>query len=235
MKKPAEKPGFDSYATGYDEALMQGLAASGEDKTFFARGRVAWLAGCLRRRAERPRRALDFGCGTGTAAPFLRELLDVETIVGVDVSVQSLEAAQRLHSSTGARFVTFERYAPCEEMDLVFCNGVFHHIRPAERAAAVRYVFRSLRPGGLFAFWENNPWNPGARYVMKRIPFDRDAIPLSATEAKRLLQDGGFEVLERSFLFIFPRLLKWLRPLEAPLSRWPVGAQYQLLCRKPRQ
>jgi hypothetical protein len=27
-------------------------------------------------------------------------------------------------------------------------------------AAAVDYVYRSLRPGGLFAFWENNPWNP---------------------------------------------------------------------------
>ena len=39
---------FDVYATNYDDALAQGLSVSGEDKTYFARGRVQWLRGCLR-------------------------------------------------------------------------------------------------------------------------------------------------------------------------------------------
>ena len=98
---------------------------------------------------------------------------------------------------------------------------------------AIDYVLRSLRPGGLFAFWENNPWNPGTRYVMSRIPFDRDAITLSSPEARHLLRLGGFEILRTDFLFIFPRILDWCRWVEPLCSRLPLGAQYQVLCRKP--
>jgi hypothetical protein len=53
---------------------------------------------------------------------------------------------------------------------------------------------RSLRPGGLFAPWENNPWNPNTRYVMSRIPFDRDATTLSPPKAVGLLRQNGFQV-----------------------------------------
>jgi SAM-dependent methyltransferase len=116
---------------------------------------------------------------------------------------------------------------------LVYCNGVFHHIPPTERAQAVNYIWRSLRPGGLFALWENNPWNPGTRYVMSRIPFDRDAITLSPPEAGSLLRRGGFHVLRTDSLFLFPKLLKCLRWIEPFLSRMPLGGQYQVLCRKP--
>jgi hypothetical protein len=68
---------------------------------------------------------------------------------------------------------------------------------------------------------------------MHRIPFDRGAIPLTPPEVRRLLQAGGFEILRTDFLFLFPRTLKWLRGLETLLARWPLGAQYQVLCRKP--
>jgi hypothetical protein len=89
-----------------------------------------------------------------------------------------------------------------------------------------------LRPGAIFAFWENNPWNPGTRYVMRRVPFDRDAVTLSPPEARRWLRSAGFEILRTDFLFIFPRPLRWLRRLEPILSRAPLGGQYQVLCRK---
>ena len=45
------------------------------------------------------------------------------------------------------------------------------------------FVRQGLRPGGVFALWENNPWNPGTRLVMRRIPFDRNAVLLSARAA----------------------------------------------------
>ena len=110
---------------------------------------------------------------------------------------------------------------------------MFHHILPHERTAAVDYIYRALRPGGLFAFWENNPWNPGTRYVMSRIPFDRDAITLTPPEARHLLRASGFEILRTDFLFIFPRMLNWLRCIEPFLARLPLGTQYQILCRRP--
>jgi hypothetical protein len=80
--------------------------------------------------------------------------------------------------------------------------------------------------------WENNPWNPGTRLVMRRIPFDRDAKTLSAPCARRLLDAAGFDIMSTDFLFLFPRPLAVLRPLEARLTHLPAGAQYMVLCRK---
>jgi hypothetical protein len=81
-----------------------------------------------------------------------------------------------------------------------------------------------LKPGGWFCFWENNPWNPGTRIVMSRIPFDRDAVTLSAPQASRLLRAAGFTVVTTDFLFIFPNFLRHCRPVEPWLCRLPLGA-----------
>jgi len=153
--------------------------------------------------------------------------------VGIDTSGRSLEVARNTFGSLKAQFYGSGEYEAQGRADLVFCNGVFHHIPPPDRATAVEYLFRCLRPGGLFALWENNPWNPGTRYVMSRIPFDRDAITLSPPESRRLVRAAGFEVLRTDCLFIFPHCLRWLRTVEPLLSSLPIGGQYQLLCRKP--
>jgi SAM-dependent methyltransferase len=233
MSGPAPETNFDDYAADYDDALARGVSVSGESKDYFAQGRVAWLAGCLERLEFTPRAALDFGCGTGSSAPFLAALPGVVSLLGVDVSERSIEQARRRHGSGPARFACSADFRPDGSFDLAFCNGVFHHIPPADRAAAVEYVKQALRPGGLFAFWDNNPWNPGARYVMSRIPFDRDAIMISALEAQRLLRSAGLEVVRTDFQFLFPRALKLLRGLEPAAARLPLGAQYQVLCRRP--
>lgn len=227
------KPLFDEYADDYDAALMRGVSVSGEGKEYFAEGRVRWLAGRLAALGETPRSVVDFGCGTGSATPFLLELPGIKSVLGMDVSQGSIQTAQSQHGSERARFVTLAEYKPAAQVDLAFCNGVFHHIPLAERDGAVRFILQTLRPGGLFAFWENNPWNPGTRIVMSRIPFDRDAITLSPPTARTLLQKNGFEILRTDFQFIFPKFLSWLRPLEKMFSPLPLGAQYQVLCRKP--
>lgn len=235
MTRPSShnKTVFDAYATDYDAALACGLSVSGEDKQYFARGRLAWLKTCLQARQETFRTAMDYGCGTGSSADFFFTILGIDRLFGTDTSQKSIEIARQLHGSARAQFCLFEQFHPAGQIDLAFCNGVFHHILPHERPAAVHYIYQALRPGGLFAFWENNPWNPGTRYVMSRIPFDRDAIMLPPPEARGLLQASGFEILRTDFLFIFPRLLSWCRALEPYLARLPLGTQYQILCRKP--
>jgi SAM-dependent methyltransferase len=225
---------FDDYSQGYDAALAQGLSVSGEDKNYFARGRIVWLADCLRQLHEVPRSVMDFGCGTGASAPSFFDSIGVDSVLGLDTSQKSLEVAKRTYGLERVQFLLFNQYQPNEQIDLVFCNGVFHHIPLKQRAAAVNFIYRSLRPGGLFALWENNPWNPGTRYVMSRIPFDRDAITLAPHEARRLLRAGGFGILRTDFLFIFPRVLRWFRCIEPLVSRLPLGAQYQVLCRKTK-
>ena len=233
MSDPAHPPEFDGFAGNYDEALQQGLAVSGEDKDFFAGGRVRWLRSRLEKLGEAlPSSVLDFGCGTGSATPFLRAHLSPERIVGVDVSRKSVEVAARTHTDPRNHFAVLDPAAPPPAVDLAFCNGVFHHIPPAERPGAARYVYDALRPGGLFAFWENNPWNPGTRLVMSRIPFDRDAILVWPAGARRLLGAAGFQILSTTSCFFFPAALRPLRRLDPLLSRTLLGAQYLILCRK---
>lgn len=229
---PDQRPLFDAYATDYDAALAQGISVSGEGKDFFAQGRTAWLARRLHQLGEHPQTVLDFGCGTGSATPFLLGMPGIISVVGMDVSATSIETARKQHGSARASFQTLQTSTPAAQTDLAFCNGVFHHIPLAERAAAMRFIHQSLRPGGLFAFWENNPWNPGTRLVMSRIPFDRDAITLTPPEARGLLRQNGFAILSTDFQFIFPKFLSWLRPLEKIFAPLPLGAQYLVLARK---
>jgi SAM-dependent methyltransferase len=222
-------PNFDRYASTYDVVLSRALSLSGESKEYFARARVEYLTGCLAGAHASVRSVLDFGCGTGSGSRVLAERLRAD-VLGVDVSARSVSEARDAYPD--GRFLTLDQYVPAAEFDLVFCNGVFHHIPPGDRAAALDVVLRSLRPGGLFALWENNPWNPGTRYSMARCEFDRDAVTLSARQAGRLVRAASFHVLRTDFMFIFPRLLRALRRFESPLSRWPLGAQYQVLCRR---
>jgi SAM-dependent methyltransferase len=234
MSKSTRNSGseFDAYAADYDAALAMGVSVSGEDKDYFAHGRIAHLGRCLERLGRRPAAVMDFGCGTGSAAPYLTAMRGVDSVIGVDVSERSIERARVLHGATGVRFATAAGYQPHGAIDLAFCNGVFHHVPPSERGAAVDFVSRSLAPDGLFALWENNPWNPGTRYVMSRIPFDRDAIMLSAFNVWSLLRAHGFEIIRTDFLFVFPRALGWLRPAEDWITKLPLGAQFQVLGRK---
>lgn len=225
-------PEFDQYAEDYDAALAQGLSVSGESKDYFAEGRAKWLAGCLGKLNHSAGSILDFGCGTGSATPYLLKLPGAKSILGVEVSAQSIKVAERLHGGPTVRFELSSGYKPSGTLDLAFCNGVFHHIPLSERSGAVKYVLESLRPGGFFSLWENNPWNPGTHYVMSRIPFDKDAITLPFLETKSLLRSAGFEVVRTDFLFIFPRSLRFLRPLENLVTSLPLGAQYQVLARK---
>ncbi len=230
--RPAE---FDAHADSYDEDLARGLSASGEGKSYYATSRVAWLARRLRELAPSTPatpRVLDFGCGDGFAAPLLLSILKAGSVAGVDVSDGLLEIARARHQGPQASFFQLEGWSEPAGFDLAFTNGVFHHIPLDQRAEALERVRSSLKPGGLFAFWENNPWNPGTRLVMRRVVFDRDAITISPPAGRRLLRHAGFDLLTLDSLFYFPRMLRWFRPLEPILAHLPLGGQYLILARR---
>jgi len=225
---------FDQYAVAYEAALSNAIAPSGETREYFAEGRIAWLNRCLIGCGEKPRTLLDFGCGDGTTTPLLLAALHADSAIGMDVSAKSLAIARKNHATPQIRFESIDEFQASGNLDLAYCNGVFHHIAPIHRAEALALVNRALRMGGLFSFWENNPWSLATRYVMSRCAFDRDAIPLSPPQARRLLHEGGFEILRTDFRFIFPRVLRALRKIEDVVYRLPFGTQYQILCRKIR-
>lgn len=220
---------FDHYAGDYDQLLDQGLAVSGEGKEYFAEGRIDWVKACLEQLSVFPHRVMDYGCGTGSAVPLLLDRFNPEFVIGVDPSPKSIERASQDFRSRRAAFRECSQYVPQEDIDLVYCNGVFHHIPVADRTAAMHFIWRSLKPGGYFALWENNPWNPGTRYVMSRVPFDRDAVMISATDAGKLLRTSGFHIERTNYLFIFPKVFRILRWIEPHVANRPFGAQYLVL------
>ena len=224
---------FDGFADNYDQALQNGLSLSGETKDFFANGRANILARLL---GARPfPRILDYGCGTGSATPYLRALPNVAEVVGVDISDKSLDRARATWQQPHVGFHNLSTLSQLGSFDLAFCNGVFHHIPTSERLESLSQIYHALKPNGLFAFWENNPWNPGTRWVMSRVSFDRDAILLWPKEARRLLSQAGFEIILTHYAFIFPKPLEFLRFAEWPLRNLPLGAQYMLLAMKPKR
>ncbi len=221
---------FDDFEEAYDESLQKGLALSGEDKNYFARERVLQVGQAL---GSRPAgRILDYGCGTGSATPWLLALPGAKAVTGTDPSEKSLARARIFWTDGRVKFVNLKGLEGEGGFDTAFTNGVFHHIPPLDRRAALKAVFSSLRENGMFFFWENNPWNPGTRWVMSRIPFDREAILLWPNSAARLLRATGFTVLGIRHYFIFPRFLKIFRFLEPALARIPLGAQYMIAAQK---
>lgn len=132
-------------------------------------------------------------------------------------------ARQRLPGTV--RLATPERFRD-DSADWCFCNGVFHHIPRAEQPPNLERLRQILHPGGRLTIFENNPLNPGAHLVMRRIPFDADARMISPFRLARAVRRAGFGQVERAYLFLFPRALASLRGLEPLLLRLPIGAQY---------
>ena len=119
---------FDDYATVYDETLNRGLEVTGENKRFFAEGRIRWTA----QRATELRPAinvvLDYGCGTGESASILAGRLACARVVGVDSSEASLAIARRTHATDRVRFEHVAELESLGPFELVYVNGVFHHV-----------------------------------------------------------------------------------------------------------
>lgn len=217
-------------AEDYDAMLDQGIRLSGEDKGWFIDARLRWLAEELPP-GPPPARILDFACGTGETTAALAVAHPAAEVVGTDLAAAAIDRARSTHGGERVRFHAGADLPP-GPFDLCYVNGAFHHIPAGEQPAVLAALRSALRPGGWLALFENNPWNPGARLVMRRIPFDRDAVMLSVPTARRRVRAAGFdEVRPVTSRFWFPRSLSALRPAERLLRRVPGGAQYLVLAR----
>jgi hypothetical protein len=67
---------------------------------------------------------------------------------------------------------------------------------------------------------------------MKHAEIDRSAVPVTSPQAKRMVASNGFNLLKINYYFIFPRFLKFLRPLEPLVSQFQIGAQYVVFSQK---
>ncbi|MCE9539859.1 MAG: class I SAM-dependent methyltransferase [Bacteroidetes bacterium] len=223
---------FDRSAE-YDEMLNKGIALSGEDKYFFIRARFGDLINNIPK-SKTIKKILDFGCGVGDGTLLMKQYFPDTAITGCDTASKALEYANQKNSANGTiSYIEMKNFLFKNEFDLCFVNGVFHHIPLEQRPLSIKMIYDSLKPGGILALFENNPLNPGTKMVMSRIAFDKDAITLVPSETRQMLLSAGFKIkIKPRFLFYFPRVLKYLRPLEQLLVHIPFGAQYYFLAEK---
>ena len=223
---------FDK-ADSYDDMLDKGLSVTGEGKDFYAVGRLAHMQKALPANFI-PKRILDFGCGIGETTTLISEMYPEAEVLGFDTSEETVQFAQEKRGNAKVSFRNISELGSFSDFDLAYVNGVFHHIPVKERLDSARSIYKSLSAEGRLAYFENNPWNPGTRWVMSRIPFDRDAITLNYKESLSLLKNAGFTATRAStrFIFYFPAAVKFLRPMEPYLEGMPLGGQYLVMASK---
>ena len=232
------KAEFDTFADNYDALLddpIRNLCSRGGNQFFHIRKRDMIRDYCERRSIEIARlSALDIGCGRGELLKLLRK--ECVAVAGCDPSREMLEKGRIVEEGIEVRVQSSGVTIPFEDerFDLVTAACVFHHVVPEDRDALMAEVRRVLKPGGVFALIEHNPYNPMTRLIVRRTPVDRDAILLTARSGRGLLRRAGFLEIECQYFLILPASIYNTSPgLERFVGRLPLGGQYALFCTAP--
>lgn len=226
---------FDAHADNYRQTLDDALAIGGGDSLYYAERKFAALRDFMAEGLRTtPTVVLDFGCGTGTNLPFLRELFADSTLYGVDVSSRSLDLACERHIPNCYLNSYDGKHLPFEEakFDLVIVSNVLHHIEPTCRAGTLKEISRCMKPGGLLVVFEHNPSNPVTRKVVRDCPFDVGVTLVSQREIQTVLRDLDYRVAKLWNIIFVPAALKKINALEHSLRWLPLGAQYVLFAER---
>jgi len=178
---------------------------------------------------------LELGCGTGS---FTRELArSGADIVAIDVSPELLEVATANCSAPNVRYEiqnAYELSYPEGVFDSVVGSSVLHHL---EIEAALREIYRVLKPGGQISFTEPNMLNPQIA-IQKNVPWVKRKLGDSPDETaffrwplRHLLEVTGYrEVRIDPFDFLHPktpvRLVNRLNSVGRFLESVPVISEF---------
>jgi len=231
---PPPPRGFDEFGPDYNERLdacLRGLG--GRDGRYYNRLKCDGLLRLARKYLgdTRVRDFLDLGCGTGlterTIAPEFR------FGVGLDMSPGMVRAAGDAPGNCAFALGDAGRLPFADRsFDLVFSFTMLHHLEDPTLAAMLPEVRRVLRPGGLMAHFDHNPYNYLTRQVAKYCDFDQErAILRPLRQVKALARGHGFTVVESGYLAFIPAALSFLEPLERLFRPLPIGGQYYLAAR----
>jgi SAM-dependent methyltransferase len=224
---------FDRYADTYRNEVEQAISFGGQGVDFYTQRKVEHLLERVRPVLGAPEglTVLDVGCGLGLTDRLL--IPRVKAVHGVDIAEGEIERA-RVNNPAG-HYRTYDGTAlPYEDrtFDLAFAVCVMHHVKPDGWPRFVAEMARVVRPGGLVAVYEHNPYNPLTRLAVSRCEFDQDAVLLSNRVARRLVRGAGLELLGSYYLLFFPFRARLLQRSESLLAWLPLGAQYAVIGRK---
>ncbi|MDO8592381.1 MAG: class I SAM-dependent methyltransferase [bacterium] len=105
------------------------------------------------------RRALDLGCGTGVFSPFFGK-----DYAGVDISEAYINYARRRYNKTFKAMDARRLAFPGQSFDIVWVNGVLHHLDDASVRQILKEIKRVLKTGGRVIIMEDTP---GVKFISK--------------------------------------------------------------------
>jgi len=223
---------FDRLAPDYQALLKDPIRDPfAPDATFFVTRKVQVLGEFAAREGIDRRRAtwLDVGCGTGDLLRMGRD--SFQRALGCDVSAGMLEACADLEVTLQDDPLRLP-YGDAT-IDWLTAVCVFHHVEPGDRPPLIREMMRVLRPGGIVAVIEHNPFNPAVQIIVRRTPVDANARLLSARQARTLLRTGGVTVVDTRYFLLLPEAVhRRLGALESALGHVPLGGQYAVFGRR---
>lgn len=224
---------FDKFAKDYRQIHNESLKFSGTDSDYFSEQKVVEV-----RKHEKSAvlSILDLGCGDGNSAVYFRKIFPECRYTGLDTSVESIEQAglRGLEDVSFSHFDGFNIPFPDRSFDIVFIACVLHHVDRSLHEKLVGEAKRALKTGGRLYIFEHNPLNPVTRKIVRDCPFDEDAVLLSSSYTRRILQNLGFEDVKTEYTLFFPRqkLFRIFHGLEDHLKWLPLGGQYYAISKK---
>jgi ubiquinone/menaquinone biosynthesis C-methylase UbiE len=156
--------------------------------------------------------AVDLGCGSGQLTLPLAERC--ATVLGVDISQEMIDLLHTKAQTAGLDNLQL-KVQPIESLelepesvDLVVTNYALHHLRDADKAAAIAHAFTWLRPGGQLVVGDMMFGRGGSAH-------DRQVITAKMRELGRRGPAGWWRIFKNIWRFS-------VRTSEKPLSteRW---------------
>lgn len=234
MKPQSE---FDQYRDSYHEQIEANfvISLSGRSVDYYAMVKGEYLVEALAERFPPGDRLkiIDIGCGHGNIHPsILRGRPNIE-MTGVDMADSVVDVARKLHPE-----VTYLSYDgvtlpfPDGSFDVAFTVSVMHHVPPAQWQAFLGEMRRVVRPGGLIAVFEHNPFNPFTQMLVNTCPIDKNAKLLRAGRLKALMRGAKLDPFESRYILFTPFEGAFFRALDRMFGWLPLGAQYATLANR---
>lgn len=243
MRQSDMQAEFDKIASSEDfESWHRGvISGSGFSPNFFYEYKVKEVLRVLTKyNIKLPQSILDFGCGMGGTAPYLRKYFPNAEIHGVDISEELIKTAKEKQAAYNIKYAALKHVdgvakIPFDmQFDLVFISQVFHHMPREEHFNALMACKDCMIPNGFIFVFDLNPYNPASRIVFNKHDksLDKNANLIYPTYLKRQMKQCGFRISRLNYTLFFPKFLSIFAPLERYMSWIPMGAHYYLMCEK---
>lgn len=144
-------------------------------------------------------RVLDLGCGTGTLAVMIKQLVPEAQVTGLDaddevLSIARSKAEEARLDITWDRGLSYDLPYPDNSFDVVVSSLVTHHLTSADKLRTFKEVYRILRPTRWFHIVDfGRPFNVTTRVQAAIIKNFEEVADNVEGRIVPMLIEAGFE------------------------------------------